>query len=68
MFDADLDTDRRNDAIILDLAIKANQEELDSESVAVHDEAKTGGKAHRIIDKAIAAMSRSALKPRKNRE
>ena len=67
-FDADLDAERRNDAIILDLAIKANQEEADSESVVAHDEVKTGGKAHRIIDKAIATISRSALKSRKNRE
>ena len=67
-FDADLDTERRNDAIILDLAMKANQEELDSESVAVHDETKTGGKAHRIIDKAIAAMSRNFSKSRKDRD
>ena len=75
-FDADLDAERRNDAIILDLAIKANweanqeanQEELNSESVAVQDEVKTGGKAHRIVDKAIATMSRGALRSRKKRE
>ena len=67
-FDADLDTERRNDAIVLDLAIKANQEELDSESVTVHDKTKTGGKAHRIIDKAIAAMSRNFAKSRKDRD
>lgn len=50
IFDADLDAERRNDAIIFNLAIKAGreayQEELNSESVAVHDEAKTDGKAH----------------------
>ena len=67
-FDVDLDTERRNDAITLDLAIKANQEELDSESVAVYEETKPGGKAHRIVDKAIAAMSRDFSKSRKDRD
>ena len=45
--------------------MKANQEELDSESVAVYEETKPGGKAHRIVDKAIAAKSRSVSRPKK---